>query len=55
MQHFKKNYNKMLDVVGYVNIMERGGKRRTNLNTHYEKLCLKNLVIQTVVKLKNVQ
>lgn len=28
----------MLDVVGYVNIMERGGKRRTNLNTHYEKL-----------------
>lgn len=38
MQHFKKNYNKMLDVVGYVNIMERGGKRRTNLNTHYEKL-----------------
>lgn len=52
---FKKNHNEMLDVVGYINIMERGGKRRTNLNTHYEKLFLKNLVIQTVVKLKNVQ
>lgn len=27
----------MFDVVGYVNIMERGGKRWINLNIYYEK------------------
>lgn len=35
----------MFDVVGYVNIMERGGKRWINLNIYYEKFFLKYLVI----------
>lgn len=38
MQHFKKNYNKMLDVSAMSISWKEGGKRRTNLNTHYEKL-----------------
>lgn len=48
MQHFeKKNYNEILHVVGYINIMERG-KKKTDIFFF-------NLVILTVVKLKNVQ